>query len=527
MRQLNLNKNLIRRLFPYIKIKEQLLIVFIILLTTIFGLSVPQIIRIIIDDVIYKQNYNMLPLVGTALLIVTIIISFLEYLQTFMLCRISENVSKKIRVQIYNKLTELDYKTRTKINTGTIIALFNNDALQLNGFISTFISGVIAQGIVLSVLIVTMILISIKLTLLSILTVPLYFLFFSFLASKLRGYAEKRQVLISSLNNTLQEDILGMNTIQSFLVQEEKKKYFSNFLNSMFKNNVNLSVVSSLLSQVASLVAGLGNVVVLWFGARMILNHEITIGELIAYTSYIGRLYAPILSLVSMNQTLQSIYPSFKRVFTFLDYEVKDTGMESNNILSDENLNIKLEDVVVDDGKGNKILDNVNINIDNGKFVAIVGESGAGKTTIGNLICKLITPHNGKILINDIDYEKYSTKELRKRVGFVSQESIIFSGSLKENITLLKQDYIDEDIEKIMEDLNCSFVQYLSEGINTILGDKGYNLSAGEKQRIYLARGFLRNYDVLFLDEPTSALDNVNSANLIKKLWKREKVKLQ
>lgn len=522
---MNLKKCFIRRLYPYIKLNEQILIVCIILLTTIFGLLVPQIIRVIIDEVIYKQNYKILTVVGTVLLIVTIIISFLEYFQAFILCRISEKVSRKIRMEIYEKLIKLNYKARAAINTGTIISIFNNDVSQLYGFISTFISGVIAQGIVLIVLILTMISISVKLTFLSILTVPIYFLFFSFLANKLRRYAEKRQAILSSLNNTLQEDILGMNIIQSFLAQEEKKNFFYNLLNNMFSNNINLSIINSLLSQVASLVAGLGNVVVLWFGAKMILNHEITTGQLIAYTSYIGRLYAPILSLVSMNQTLQSIFPSFKRVFGFLDYETEEDDRGVSKTLFDKEFNIRMEDIDVDDCKGNKILNKINMEINHGKFVAIVGESGAGKTTIGNLINKMITPSEGKIFINEVEYNNFSAEELRKKIGMVSQEGIIFSCSIKENLTLLKQGYTDEQLKKVIEDLNCNFVDNFSNGINAMLGSKGYTLSTGEKQRIYLARAFLRNYDVLFLDEPTSSLDNVNSAKFINRIMNERKGK--
>lgn len=518
-------KVFLKRLYGYIDIPQQLVVILFMFISTIFGMSIPQIIRIIVDDVIGNRKFELITTIGVILIIVTVFQGVAEFFQNFFVSRIGELTARKLRDQIYEKISKLDYINRNTYRAGNMISLFNNDVNQVYGLIASFAAGFVAQAILFVVLLVTLLAINVKLTIFSILTVPLYFIFFSFLGWRMRGLANNRQQIYVKLNTILQEDIFGMNTIQNLRATESKKKKFLVVLNNMLKNNVQFAAVNSSLSQVASLVAGFGNVVVLWVGSRMVMHNETSLGQLIAFSSYLGRMYAPILSLVSINQMFQSALPSLKRIFSFLDQTNYITDDKDSVCFDEEFEKIELSNVSVQYANGKKALNNINITIKKGQYIAIVGESGCGKTTITNLLTKMIEPISGNIMINGNDYKKYTIDSLRKIIGIAPQDPVIFTDTVEENITVGLDSIETERVNNVIERAAASFIYSLPQGIKTEIGERGYNLSGGERQRIALARILLRDYKLLLLDEPTSSIDNLTRKELMEGILKERKDK--
>lgn len=519
-------KYYIKNMYKYFYISQQILVITLILLTTGLGMLVPIIVKLIIDDVFTKQNYDKITFYGISLLIVILTLSIIEFFQNFFISKLGENISKKIRNDVYEKVLELDPQTLRMYNSSNIISLFNNDIAQINSLIVSFTTRFIVQIITLIVIFIVLLLIDVKLTLLSIFTIPVYFLFFSILKLKLRNYAKNRQELFVNLNKNLQEDIQGIEVIQSLKAVLSRTIKFRNLLEDMYDNNIKLYKVSSALGEIASLVAGLADVVVFWAGTLLIKNNQITVGSIFAFSVYIGRLYAPITSLISVNQIFQTALPSLKRVFNFLEKkslvsEDEDAIEINNNIKK-----ISLKNITLNYGKDLNSVDNVNMDFESGKVIGIVGESGSGKSSISRLLLRFIEPTSGDIFINNTHYRKYIIDSIRDHIGIVPQNTILFSGTIKDNI---KFEMNNVEYYKIIESINSAsvtFINDLSDGMDTKIGEGGFNISGGEKQRITIARTIIRDYDVLILDEATSSVDNSTRKKIIDNLLEEYKKKI-
>lgn len=511
-------KTMLVRLYSYINLKQQLIIVAVILLSTLTGMAIPLFIQVFIDDIIGKGKIGLLPLMGLALTIFTLLQSGIEFLQSFVIARIGEQTARRLRGEIYTQAARLDPITRIKYKTGNMISLFNNDVSQVYGFISSFVSGIVAQFLMLVVLTVALLLMNVKLTLLAVLTIPLYFLLFSFLGKRLQLLARIRQQNYAKLNTQMHEDVVGMSTFQLLRATSARIRSFDTLLGGMMKNNISLSLVMSSLSQVASLVAGLGNIVVLWAGTLMVMRQETTVGQLMAFSAYLGRLYGPILSIVSINQMFQTALPSLQRVFTFLDLESRMVDLPDARKLQTPIGNISLVGLSFGHDDGIYVLNDINLTIREGQFTGIVGESGSGKSTIASLLARALEPSEGQITFDGIDYRYYTIDSIRSRFGLSEQNTSLFTGTVRENITIGMEEISEEQVKSGLFQAFAEFAYNLPEKLDTVIDERGGNLSGGERQRLTLSRVLARRYEVLFLDEPTSNLDIVTGSEMISRI---------
>lgn len=518
---------LLKRIYSYINIGQQFIAIFFISLSTGIGMLIPQVMRIIIDDIHGKKHYDKLTMIGMFLVGLTVLLAITEFIQSFIVSRIGEDTTKKVREKIHSKVIELDGHTLKKYGSANVISLFNNDVSRINSLIVTFSTQFVVQIVMLVAVLITMFILNFKLTLISLVTIPLYFIIFLMFGNKLQGMSMKRQKILVKLNNNLHEDINGINIIQSLNAGKLRQDIFKKDQFIFYKNNILLTALNSFLNQVSSIMSGIGNILVLWIGTYMVIQNEITLGNLVAFTSYLGRIYPCIISIASVNQVFNQVAPSLKRIFDFLDIPSKIVEDVGSQELKGKITSIELSNVYLKYEDEDKFaLENVSMKFMPNKITAIVGESGAGKSTVAKALNRLVELYNGKILINGKDYTYYSLESIRSAIGVASQEIRLFNGTIKDNVKLgLECD--DNKVYKALHKVDAmKFIEKLEKGINTDIRENGVNISYGEAQRIALARILLRDYDVLVFDEPTSSVDNVTARTIIKNIYDEYKNKI-
>jgi len=323
----------------------------------------------------------------------------------------------------------------------------------------------------------------------------------------------------SRLNSTIIESLKGVETIKVQAAEEKimdklEGEYIRN-LKIAFKEGV----LSNVQGSVASVVSNIGNLVLMYLGARMVIDGDITLGSLMAFTSLSGYFMEPIGRLIGLQLEIQEASISLKRISEIFEVEKEqeqDKGIKIDGIEGD----IELNNITFRYGSRSPVLKDVTIKIPKGKKVALVGESGSGKTTISKLLLKYYVPEEGKINIGGYDIEELDIYSLRKNIAYVPQNVELFSGSIRENVTLGSENASYQDIKIACENAGCnSFIEKLPAKYDTFLEEAGGGLSGGEKQRLALARAFIKKSDFLILDEATSNLDFISEAKIYDTLF--------
>lgn len=518
---------LLKRIYSYVNIHHQIAAILFISLSTGIGMLIPQIIRLIIDDVLGNRQYEKLTMVGIFLVVLTLGLAVTEYMQSFIVSKMGENVTKKIRENIHSKVVELDGHTLKKYGTANVISLFNNDVTRINSLIVSFSTQFVVQIVMLSAILITMFILNLKLTLISLTSIPLYFSIFLIFGGKLQNMSMKRQKFLVKLNTSLHEDINGIDIIQSLNAGKTRHDSFIKDQMIFHNNNILLAALNSFLNQVSSIMSGFGNILVLWIGTYMVIRDEITLGSLVAFTSYLGRIYSPIISIATVNQVFNQVAPSLTRIFNFLDIApkmVEDTGSEE---LNDKISSIVLRNVYLKYEEEDKYaLENVSMEFMPDRITAIIGESGAGKSTVAKLLNRLVKLSDGNIIINGKDSARYTLNSIRSAIGVLNQEIRLFNGTIRDNVKLgIECD--DEEVYMALKRADAlKFVERLENGIDTDIRENGVNISYGEAQRIALARMLLRDFDVFVFDEPTASVDNLTARTIIKNICMLSKNKI-
>jgi ATP-binding cassette subfamily B protein len=327
----------------------------------------------------------------------------------------------------------------------------------------------------------------------------------------------------ASLNSHIIESLKGIETVKVNAAEDKNLEKLETEYVKNLKIAFREGVLSNVQGSISSAVSNIGNMVLMYLGATMVIDGKITLGSLMAFTSLTGYFMGPIGRLISLQLSIQEAGISLKRISEI--YEVDKEQEEGNKLkLHKIDGDIRLNNITFRYGSRPPVLKDVSIEIPKGKKVALVGESGSGKTTISKLLLKYYTPEEGKININDCDIEELDINNLRKNIAFVPQNIELFSGSIKENIALGVENYTYEEVKQACEAVGCSsFIEKLPGKYDTFLEEAGGGLSGGERQRVALARAFIKKTDFLILDEATSNLDFISEAKVYNTLFVKGK----
>ncbi len=447
---------------------------------------------------------------------VMIIIAFLGknlfgYLQAYAMAHVEQGMIRDMRDEAYNHLHKLPMSFFKNEKTGNLISRITNDVNMVQSSVSAVFLNLIREPLKIIVFLGIALSISWKLTLFSLVVLPFSLIIISYLGIILRKISGLLQQKMADITNNLHETITGVKIVKAFGMEEyENKKFFSE-TNKYFRLSLKITRIRNIASPATEFLSVIVGVVIIYYGAQLVLvDGTISASQFFGFLLAIFQLMPPVKELSSVNNRIQESSAAADRIFEILDIEPRIKNIDHPVDVVDFKDSVEFKNVsFLYDDSDEPVLDDINIRVKKGEVVALVGSSGAGKTTMVDLIPRFYDPTGGKILLDGIDIKNIRIEDLRKLMGIVTQETVLFNESARSNIAYGLTDCPEEKIIEAAKAANAhNFILELPLKYDTIIGEKGTKLSGGQRQRISIARALLKNPPIMIFDEATSALDN-------------------
>ena len=443
--------------------------------------------------------------------ILVVVKGIFSYGNVYLMSRVGYKVVIHLRKEMYNKIILSPWGLLNQQTTGDLMARIIDDGRNLQScIIST--NSMIRSAITLIFFLTIMFIKSWKLTLLIMLVFPSLGYLISKFGKKIRIISSQIQNKMSDISSRVEETIFGIQVIKSFTAEEREMQRFAEGNQQQYRVFMKLVRLRALLSPLMELISAIGIASVFGLSCWLVVRGELTTGWFVGYIAMVGRVFSPIKILGNFNSTLQQTLASAERIFYVLDFS-QETTDDFDIPLPEIAGEVEFRNVSFGYDKGNPVLQNINFKVRSGETVALVGHSGVGKTTIFNILLRFYKITEGEILIDGYPISQMTLSSLRRQIALVPQDTILFSGTVLENIRYGRQDATIQEVMKAAQQSNAhDFIIQLAEGYETPIGERGVLLSGGQQQRIAIARAILKDPKILLLDEATSSLDSESEA---------------
>ena len=502
--------NLYKRILGYIRPYFHVLLVALLctMLAAAGNLYLPWIFRDMIDKVLTAKDSYMLNMISASIVIIFFLRGIFLYGQNYLMSYVGQHVVIDIRGEVFRKLQRLSMSFYDKNKTGTIMSYATNDVNALQGAMVDNTIELVTESIILVGSVCAMIYLDWKLTLFTILTFPVVLYFMNFFGKKIRRSGGQIQKATADITSVLQESVSSARVVKSFVREQYEIDRFERENEANLKANLKTAKYMATLTPTIEFVAALGVTLILWYGGHNVIDGETTAGSLVAFLAYAVNISNPIKRITRVSGNIQKALAAAQRVFYVLDLPEEVRDLPDARALPAVTGNVSFEHVTFSYNAGDEILHDLSFTAKPGQVIGLVGPSGAGKSTVASLLPRFYDCDAGTIRIDGTDIKHVTLESLRNQVGIVPQETMLFNGSVYDNILYGRLDATKEEIEAAAKAANAhDFIMELPDGYNTMLGDRGVNISGGQRQRIAIARAILKDPRILVLDEATSALD--------------------
>ncbi len=506
----NKSNETIKRLWNYFKYEKKRIIIVMILviLSTLASVSNPALMLVAIDNFIAKGNLEGLLWIVWILVILSIITTFFEYFSKSIMVKVSETTLYRIRKELFEHLEHLSLSFFDSNKKGDLMSRFTNDFTAISETLSDVLIEALSSSIMLIGTTIMMFIINPILAITTILTVPLFFTIVFKLGSKIGKLHSDRQKVLGELTAYAEERIGGIQVVKSYGKEKETLEEFKLF-NEDFKETSRKAVLYSSMMMPANIaITNLSNILLISVGSILTIKGYATVGSILAFLSYSRMFRRPINQLAVIYTSIQSALAGAERIFAIIDQEIEIKDVDYPIELGNVKGNVEFIDVSFGYEPNKLVLKNINLDVKKGENIAFVGPTGAGKTTIINLLTRFYDVNLGVIKIDDKDISQVRKHELRKNIGIVLQDTYLFKGTVLDNIKYGKRDAtVEEVIEACKKSQAHAFIRRLPDGYNSEVLEEGSNFSQGQRQLIAIARAILANPSILILDEATSNVD--------------------
>jgi ATP-binding cassette, subfamily B, bacterial MsbA len=448
------------------------------------------------------------------ILLMFLLKNMFDYLQSYLMAYVEQGSMMDIRNDLYEHMHNLSLSYFSNERTGNLISRVTNDVNVVNGGVSASFVTLLKQPLLIVVFLAMALMLSWKLTLLAFLVFPVIMLLVSVIGLRLYKQSGIMQEKMADITSVLQETISNVKVVKAFAMEDFENRKFRRETGSYFKTILHVTRIRNLASPTTELLSIVAATAIIWYGGRQVLiTGEMSASQFIGFLLAIFQLMAPVKELSSVHNRLQEFAAAGRRIFEILDKKPEIQNAPDAVMLGGIKREIEFRDVsfgyTSEENEARQVLSHVSVCVKRGEVVAIVGPSGGGKTTMVDLIPRFYDPTDGAILIDGADLRTFDVKSLREQIGIVTQETILFNDSVRNNIAYGITSCPEEKIRAAATAANAlAFIEAMPNGFETMIGDRGVKLSGGQRQRLSIARALLKNPPIMVLDEATSALDS-------------------
>ena len=504
------NKEIFARLLAVLKPYRAQLLIAMVGMVSLGGLNALQayMVKPLLDEIFIKHNERLLTILPLGLLLVFFGKGIIHFIYSYLLEKTGQSVIRDLRYKVYAHINDLSLSFFHKNPTGELLSRIINDISMLQGSITHALIRLLRDFFSVIGLLGVIFYMDWRLALISLLFIPMATIPVVVFGKKFRKISTNYQKMLGEATSQLHETIAGVRIVKAFCMEDFEKQRFAATLQKIMDILMSETKYNCLSAPLNEIIGGIGIAMIIWFGGSQVLQGHSTPGAFMSFLAALMLLYEPIKAVSKVNSTIQQGFAAAARIFTLLDIQPDVRESADAVAMQSFSRSIVFSDVSFSYEKNQPVIKQLNLRVNRGEILAVVGPSGSGKTTLANLIPRFYEIDGGSICIDDVDIRRFTLPSLRGQLALVTQQTILFNDTVRNNIAYGREDCPEEKIiEAARSAFALDFIMDLPHGFDTIIGESGARLSGGQQQRVSIARALLKDAPILILDEATSALD--------------------